>query len=108
MPNTCENCTPRPSRDLHNVLGTSDKKELLKNIVLRMLKSCHDRRKRVIHKEDFTALFGFLQLSSLEWFCGIEQCHINVLISNLKSHQIVNRSKIVFLKKGQIVKSYGL
>jgi len=60
-------------------------------------------------------LFGFLQLSSLECFCGIEQCHINVLISSLKSHQIVNkkmvvwpRSKIIFLKKGQIVKSYGL
>jgi hypothetical protein len=41
--------------------------------------------------EDFTALFGFLQLSSLEWFCGIEQCHINVLISNPKNHQMVNQ-----------------
>ncbi len=43
MPNTCENCTLRPSRDLLNIFGTSDNKELLKNIGLRMLKSCHDQ-----------------------------------------------------------------
>jgi hypothetical protein len=50
MPNTCENRTPRPSRDLGNTFDTSDKKELLKNIGLRMLKCCHDCKTRVIRR----------------------------------------------------------